>query len=223
MTTADGRRVPGATIARLPGYLRALDALAEQGTGTTSSAELAVLAGVHPPLLRRDLSHLGTHGVRGVGYDVDHLRHQVAAALGMTAEPAVVIVGVGHLGHALANHLARAERAERGFRVVALVDADPALVGQEVAGLVVEPDSMLAEVVAREGVRLAVLAVPGAVAQEVTDRLVRAGVTGLLSLVPAVLAVPDGVDVRSVDLAGQLQILAFHERRKARCPDDGVP
>lgn len=210
------RVVPPATIARLPGYLRALDGLANGGTGTTSSAELAVLAGVHPPLVRRDLSHLGSHGVRGVGYDVDHLREQVAAALGMTADPAVVIVGVGHLGQALANHLARAEPAERGFRVVALVDADPALVGREVAGIVVEPDSALDDVVAREGVRLAVLAVPAAVAQEVTDRLVAAGVTGLLSLVPVVLAVPDGVDVRSVDLAGQLQILAFHERRKSR-------
>ncbi len=216
MTATDGRRVPAVTIARLPGYLRALDALSERGTATTSSAELAVIAGVHPPLLRRDLSHLGSHGVRGVGYDVEHLRDQVAAALGMTAEPAVVIVGVGHLGHALANHLARAERTERGFRVVALVDADPALVGREVAGLVVEPDATLADVVAREGVRLAVLAVPAAVAQDVTDRLVAAGVTGVLSLVPAVLSVPDGVDVRSVDLAGQLQILAFHERRKTR-------
>lgn len=209
------RRVPAATVSRLPGYLRALDRLAADGTTTTSSAELAELAGVHPPLLRRDLSHLGSHGVRGVGYEVEYLREQVAAVLGVTGDPAVVIVGVGHLGQALANHLARTDPEERGFRVAALVDADPALVGTQVAGITVEADAALAEVVAREGARLAVLAVPTTVAQEVADRLVAAGVTGLLSLVPTVLSTPTGVDVRSVDLAGQLQILAYHERRKA--------
>jgi redox-sensing transcriptional repressor len=204
--------VPPTTVARLPVYLRALDDLAERGVGRTSSAELAELSGVGPAQLRRDLSTLGSHGVRGVGYDVEHLQAQVAAALGLTGDLAVVIVGIGNLGHALANYMAD---AGTGFRVAALVDADPAVVGTRVAGLVVADDAELDAVVRREGTRLAVLATPADVAQGVCDRLVAAGVTGILTFVPRVLAVPTGVDLRSVDLATELQILAFHSRRRS--------
>ena len=207
--------VPASTVARLPIYLRALEALAEEGVETTSSGQLAALAGVGPAQLRRDLSFLGSHGVRGVGYDVEHLQLQVGGALGLTGDLAVVIVGIGNLGHALANYVAG---TGRGFRVAALVDAVPEVVGSVVAGLVVEPSSELEVVVRREGVRLAVLATPAAVAQEVVDRLVACGVTGILTFVPVVLKVPAGVDVRSVDLATELQILAFHERRKSGTP-----
>jgi len=205
------RPVPASTVARLPVYLRVLDHLTELGVARTSSGELATLSGVQPAQLRRDLSFLGSHGVRGVGYDVEHLQAQVAAALGLTGDLAVVIVGVGNLGHALANYVAT---AGSGFRVAALVDADPGVIGTEVAGLVVEDVAALAAVLQRTGARLAVLATPADVAQEVCDRLVGAGVTGLLTFVPVVLSVPDGVDLRSVDLATELQILAFHERRK---------
>ena len=206
------RAVPASTVARLPIYLRALEALAEEGVETTSSGQLAALAGVGPAQLRRDLSFLGSHGVRGVGYDVEHLQLQVGGALGLTGDLAVVIVGIGNLGHALANYVAG---TGRGFRVAALVGAMPEVVGTAVAGLVVEPSSELEVAVRREGVRLAVLATPAAVAQEVVDRLVACGVTGILTFVPVVLKVPAGVDVRSVDLATELQILAFHERRKS--------
>ena len=206
------RAVPASTVARLPVYLRALEGLAGDDVATTSSGELAALAGVGPAQLRRDLSFLGSHGVRGVGYDVEHLRGQVAAALGLTGDRAVVIVGIGNLGHALANYVAG---TGRGFRVAALVDADPAVVGTTVAGLEVEHVGDVEQIVHREGAALAVLATPSAVAQEICDRLVGAGVTGILTFVPRVLQVPEGVDVRSVDLGTELQILAFHERRKA--------
>lgn len=209
------RPVPASTVARLPVYLRALDQLAEVGVARTSSGELAGLSGVRPAQLRRDLSFLGSHGVRGVGYDVEHLQAQVAAALGLTGDLAVVIVGTGNLGHALANYVAT---AGTGFRLAALVDADPRVVGTTVAGLVVEDVADLAAVVRRAGARLAVLATPAEVAQAVCDRLVAAGVTGILTFVPVVLSVPEGVDLRSVDLATELQILAFHERRKALAP-----
>ena len=215
--TASGttRRVPASTVARLPVYLRAIEELAESGVATTSSGQLAALAGVGPAQLRRDLSFLGSHGVRGVGYDVEHLQVQVATALGLTGERAVVIVGLGNLGHALANYVAG---AGKGFRVAALVDVDPAIVGTQVAGLAVEHADALEQVVAREGATLAVLATPARVAQDVCDRLVAAGVTGVLTFVPSVLRVPAGVDVRSVDLATELQILAFHEQRKRPRP-----
>ena len=205
------RTVPASTVARLPVYLRALDELAGRGVGRTSSAELATLAGVGSAQLRRDLSHLGSHGVRGVGYDVEHLQAQVAATLGLTGDLAVVIVGIGNLGHALANYVGT--EGSSGFRVAALVDADPAVVGTTVAGLVVSEDAALADVVRREGVRLAVLATPADVAQDVCDRVVAAGVRGILTFVPRVLSVPEHVDLRTVDLATELQILAFHARR----------
>lgn len=210
--TPPGRAVPPSTVARLPVYLRALDELAERGVTRTSSGELAELAGVGSAQLRRDLSFLGSHGVRGVGYDVEHLQAQVAAELGMTGDLPVVIVGIGNLGHALANYVVD---AGTGFRVAALVDADPRVVGSTVAGLVVEDDARLGEVVRREGATLAVLATPADVAQEVCDRLVSAGVTGILTFVPRVLQVPDDVDLRTVDLATELQILAFHARQRS--------
>lgn len=205
------REIPASTVARLPLYLRVLDQLAEAGVARTSSGELAGASGVGPAQLRRDLSFLGSHGVRGVGYDVEHLQAQIAAALGLTGDLAVVIVGVGNLGHALANYVAA---VGTGFRVAALIDADPEVVGSTVAGLVVEHEADLDAVVRRTGARLAVLATPAEGVQDVCDRLVAAGVTGILTFVPAVIRVPDGVDVRSVDLATELQILAFHERRK---------
>lgn len=206
------RAVPASTVARLPVYLRALEEIADGGVTTTSSGQLAELAGVNPAQLRRDLSFLGSHGVRGVGYDVEHLTAQVASALGVTGDLAVVIVGVGNLGHAFANYVAG---AGKGFRVAALVDVVPGVVGSTVGGLEVEDVTGLEAVVHRVQARIAVLATPAAVAQELCDRLVAAGVTGLLSFVPRVLQVPEGVDVRTVDLASELQILAFHERRKA--------
>ncbi|HMO10956.1 MAG TPA: redox-sensing transcriptional repressor Rex [Actinotalea sp.] len=205
---------PGA-VARLPRYLRALDDLARQDVATTSSDRLAEVAGVGPALLRRDLSHLGSHGVRGVGYRVEHLRAEVAAALGVGADLPVVVVGIGNLGHALANYMAG---GRLGFRVAALVDADPAVVGTEGAGLPVEHVRDLTAVVVRERVALAVLATPPAVAQEVCDRLTGAGVRGILTFAPRELRVPDGVDVRSVDLATELQILAFHEEQRRASP-----
>ncbi|WP_366146597.1 redox-sensing transcriptional repressor Rex [uncultured Pseudokineococcus sp.] len=206
------RGIPEATVGRLPVYLRALTALVERGVPTVSSEELAAAAGVGSAKLRKDLSHLGSYGVRGVGYEVSPLVTHISRELGLTQEWGVVIVGLGNLGRALASY---GGFAERGMGVTALFDADPAVVGREVAGLPVRPMSELAEVVRREGVVIGVLAVPGAAAQSACDDLVAAGVTGVLTFAPAVLSVPEGVDVRKVDLASELQILAFHEQRKA--------
>ena len=121
-TTDSARDIPEATVARLPVYLRALTTLVEQGTTTCSSEELAAAAGVNSAKLRKDLSYLGSYGTRGVGYDVDYLRYQIAREIGVTQDWPVVIVGIGNLGHALANF---SGFRSRGFRVVALLDADP--------------------------------------------------------------------------------------------------
>lgn len=205
------RGVPEATVARLPLYLRTLTGLAERGTARVSSGELAAAAGVGSAKLRKDLSYLGSYGTRGVGYDVDRLVAQISRELGLTQDRPVVIVGVGNLGHALANY---GGFLSRGFRICGLVDADPALAGQEVAGTRVRPPAELEQIVAGAGPCIGVIATPAAAAQDVCDRLVAAGVRSILNFAPVVLAVPDGVDVRKVDLSVELQILAFHEQRR---------
>jgi len=206
------RGIPEATVARLPVYLRALVALAERGIATCSSEELAAAAGVNSAKLRKDLSYLGSYGTRGVGYDVEYLRYQIAREIGVTQDLAVVIVGIGNLGHALANY---AGFSSRGFRIVALLDSDPDRWTESVGDLAVVPLDRLEEVVAAESVAIGVIATPAAGAQPVCDRLVAAGVTSILNFAPVVLSVPDGVDVRKVDLSIELQILAYHEQRKA--------
>ena len=204
--------LPEATIARLPEYLRALHHLAEAGHETVSSEGLAAAAGVNSAKLRKDLSHLGSYGTRGVGYDVEVLVGQIESVFGLTQRRAVALVGVGNLGHALAGY---GGFASRGFRIAALVDADPSRVGENINGLVVRHIDELDSVVAEQDINIAVIATPVHAAQLVADRLVAAGVTSILNFAPCVLAVPDGVDVRKVDLAIELQILSFHEHRKA--------
>ncbi len=211
MTSQPKQGIPDATVARLPLYLRALGTLSDDGVTTVSSEGLATAAGVNSAKLRKDLSYLGSYGTRGVGYDVDYLVFQVSRELGLTQDWPVVIVGLGHLGHALANY---GGFASRGFAVRALVDADPDIVGTEVAGLVVSPLAALEEVVGSTRVAIAVIATPAPVAQDVCDRLVASGVSSILNFAPSVLVVPDHVEVRKVDLSIELQILAFHEQRK---------
>lgn len=206
-----GRGIPEATVARLPVYLRALVGLAERGTATCSSEELATAAGVNSAKLRKDLSYLGSYGTRGVGYDVEYLRYQIAREMGVTQDWPVVIVGIGNLGHALATY---SGFSSRGFRIVALLDADPARQGEDIDGLVVRAFDEVDDLVRDHAVAIGVIATPAVAAQDVCDRLVGAGVTSILNFAPAVLSVPDGVDVRKVDLSIELQILAYHEQRK---------
>jgi redox-sensing transcriptional repressor len=206
------RGIPEATVARLPIYLRALTLLGEEGTPTVSSEELAALAGVNSAKLRKDLSHLGSYGVRGVGYEVAYLVYQISRELGLTQDWPVAVVGIGNLGHALANY---GGFASRGFSVVALFDHDKSVVGEQVAGLTVQSIDELESVVHSAGVAIGVVATPASAAQDVCDRLVAAGVRSVLNFAPCVLSVPDGVDVRKVDLSTELQILAFHEQRRA--------
>jgi redox-sensing transcriptional repressor len=211
--------IPEATVARLPVYLRALSALAENGTATVSSEELAVAAGVNSAKLRKDLSHLGSYGTRGVGYDVDYLVYQVSRELGLTQDWPVVIVGMGNLGRALANY---GGFASRGFRVAALLDADPLVVGTTIARIPVQNSDEMEAIVRLHRASIGVIATPAGSAQNVCDRLVASGVTSILNFAPAVLTVPEGVDVRKVDLSIELQILAFHAQRKASMGDPAV-
>jgi len=208
---AEARRIPEATVARLPLYYRALLETADQQVSTVSSERLAELAGVNAAKVRKDLSYLGSYGTRGVGYDVEFLLHQISRELGLTHDWPVVIVGVGNLGHALANYRGF---GARGFRIVALVDADPAKIGQRVGELKVEALDDLPGIVSEREIAIGIVATPAAAAQEVADHLVDAGVTSILNFAPAVVTVPGGVSLRKVDLATELQILSFYQQRR---------
>lgn len=210
--------VPDATVGRLPLYLRALGVLRDRGLTSVSSEELAGLAGVRSAQVRKDLSHLGSYGVRGVGYDIELLSAQIAQELGLTQEWPVVIVGMGNLGRALAAYDGFSGRS---FRIVALVDDDPAVIGTVVEGLTVTTLNDLA----RSGptVAIGVITTPAPAAQTVAEQLVMMGVRSILNFAPGHLALPDGVDVRGVDLATELQILAFHEQRRLLALPTGDP
>lgn len=206
MSEPDVRRdIPDATVARLPGYLAALGRLADAGATSVSSEGLAEATGVRPTQVRKDLSHLGSYGVRGVGYDVETLSAQIARELGLTQDWPVVIVGMGNLGRALASY---GGFASGGFDVVAVADNDPEMIGQEVAGLTVQTLADLAS--SGPGVAIGVIATPPASAQDVADALVEGGVRLILNFAARVVSVPDDVEVRKVDLTTELQILAFH-------------
>jgi redox-sensing transcriptional repressor len=213
------RRIPEVTVARLPIYLRCLLEVAEVKVTTISSERLADLAGVNAAKVRKDLSYLGSYGTRGVGYEVEYLLYQISRQLGLNKDRPVVIVGIGNLGHALANYKGF---VARGFRVVGLFDSDPSKIGDGAGGLDIRPMEELDCVVREERVAIAIITTPPQVAQEVADRLVAAGVTSILNFAPAILSVASNVSLRKVDLSIELQILSFYQQRAATSVPDPV-
>jgi redox-sensing transcriptional repressor len=212
-----GATIPEATVARLPVYHRVLAAMAEQGVTTVSSEELANACGVTSAKLRKDLSYLGSYGTRGVGYDVEFLSYQIARELGLTNPWGVVVVGVGNLGRALVSYRGF---ASRGFRIVGLFDSHPDVVGmtlpvvdRQVTVLSIDE---LAQVVKEHQAHIGVITTPADAAQDTADRMVAAGLRSIVNFAPVVLNVPGEVEVRKVDLAVELQVLAFHEQRRLR-------
>ena len=206
------RRIPEATVARLPVYLRILGELADDEVENVASDQLADLAGVNAAKVRKDLSYLGSYGTRGVGYEVAYLVYQIRRELGLTQDWPVVIVGAGNLGQALAGY---GGFGERGFPVAGVVDVDESKVGSVLGGVRVRHLDDLPQIVQSKRVSIGVVATPGASAQDAADRLVRAGVTSILNFAPVVLSVPRSVEVRKVDLAVELQILSYYEQRRA--------
>jgi redox-sensing transcriptional repressor len=205
------RRIPEATVARLPVYLQILVEQGEQGVGNISSEGLAELAGVNAAKVRKDLSYLGSYGTRGVGYEVDYLVYQMRRELGLDHDWPVVIVGAGNLGQALAGY---GGFGERGFPVAGVVDVDESKFDTLVGGVRVRPLGELTQIVRAKNLSIGVIATPPSAAQGAADRLVSAGVTSILNFAPVVLVVPPGVTVRKVDLAVELQILSYHEQRR---------
>lgn len=212
MALTNGRRIPEATVARLPEYLRVLTESSDAGVGNLSSEELADMAGVNAAKVRKDLSHLGTYGVRGVGYEVEYLIYQVRRELGLDHDWPVVIVGAGNLGQALAGY---GGFRDRGFPIAGIVDLDDAKVGTTIGGVEVRCLNDMGSIVRDGQVSIGVVATPATAAQDAADRLVAAGVTSILNFAPVLLNVPASVAVRKVDLAIELQILSYYEQRRA--------
>jgi redox-sensing transcriptional repressor len=211
MATSNAGEIPEASIARLPLYHRCLLQLKAEERPTVSSEQLADLAGVNAAKVRKDLSHFGSYGTRGVGYDVEQLLVEIRRELGLTHDWPCVVVGTGNLGSALTKF---AGFAGRGFTVVAAVDTDPAAVGRRLGAVTVAHEDRLEELVRDEEIVIGIITTPPSAAQQVAERLVAAGVRSILNFAPTVLDLPDDVLVREVDVAVELQILAYHEERR---------
>jgi redox-sensing transcriptional repressor len=199
-------RLSRASVGRLSLYLRHLEELLQLGAMKISSRQLGEALGVTDVQVRKDLAHLGNLGQPGIGYPTQELIAAIRRALGIDRQWAVALVGIGNLARALLRYRGF---EQQGFHIVALFDADPAKIGQRVHGLEVHPPSQLADVMAATGAELGLLTVPSESAQEVADALVAAGVKGVLNFAPVVLRLPAGVSLVSVDLAVQLEQLAF--------------
>lgn len=215
MTEVSSDRIPEATVARLPLYHRVLDRLSELGTETVSSGRLAEMTGVTAAAVRKDLSHLGSYGTRGVGYEVRYLLHSIHEALGLRQDWPVVIVGAGNLGQALVHYRGF---AERGFTIVGLFDSDPAKVGVDVYGATIRPMAELTDAIGPHPDVIGVVATPADAAQQVADLFVAAGVVSILNFAPAHVVVPDDVVLRKVDLALEMQVLTFYAQRREGDP-----
>ncbi|MFO1476908.1 MAG: redox-sensing transcriptional repressor Rex [Verrucomicrobiota bacterium] len=198
--------IPRKTIYRLSVYLRCLARLRENQIQTVSSETLAKVAGVKPTQLRKDLAYFGHFGTRGLGYDVEELSVMISDELGTTRLQPVILVGVGNLGLALLSY--RGFEKE-GFEIVAAFDAEPRRRRDKRLTQPIFPMENLAPYIRERGVKMAILAVPAAAAQEVANQLVHAGIVGLLNFSPIVLSVPEDVMVNNVNLAIELENLSY--------------
>ncbi|MBP8973622.1 MAG: redox-sensing transcriptional repressor Rex [Anaerolineae bacterium] len=199
--------IPDIVIGRLPIYLRALSQMIQEEKEYTSSHELSERLGISSAQIRKDLSHFGEFGKQGTGYNVRYLHEQIRHILKVDHEWLMAVVGVGDLGRAIAHY--RGFQA-RGFRVAALFDTDPKLIGERIGDLTILPMEQLATEIQRLGIRIAMIAVPAAEAQAVAHRLIEAGVTALLNYAPISLTVPANVRVQYIDPAAHLQHMTYY-------------
>jgi len=200
-------KIPEATIIRLSVYSRHLTDVDRKGIITTSSGDIAEGVGVSPAQVRKDLAYFGEFGTRGVGYNVSDLRQHILRILGLSVDWSVCLVGAGHLGLALSTYKGF---RERGFIITSIFDSDPRKVGTKVGDVEVLPIEQLKEVAKQNRTQIGILAVPAAVAQEIADQLIKAGVQAILNFAPVVLNVPPEIELRNVDLAVNLEVLTFN-------------
>lgn len=199
--------IPDIVIRRLPIYARSLSYLASEGVTTVSSSELGSRIGVTAAQIRRDLSYFGEFGKQGKGYNVQFLLNQIRDILHLEQQWGVALVGVGHLGQAIAHY---GGFKDKGFEIVALFDADPERVGDKLDDREIYHYNEIPNVVGEMGLEVAIVAVPAASAQEVVDLLVQAGVKAILNYAPISVQVPPDVRTRNIDPVGALQSMTYY-------------
>jgi len=202
---------PDVVIRRLPLYARSLRYLLDEGKTSVSSQELGERINVTAAQIRKDLSYFGEFGKQGIGYDVEKLLGQIEDILGLTKEWPVALVGIGHLGEAIARYEGF---RQQGIRIAALFDNSPEKIGAEVNGMPVQPFSQIKEIISEHRIHMAIIAVPASRAQEVADQLVAAGVRAILNYAPTVIQVPDGVWVRYIDPVAVLHSMTYYLARE---------
>lgn len=206
-------KIPERTVTRLSIYLRCLEELENDGVVSMSSRELAKRFGLNSAQVRKDLAYFGQFGVRGLGYYVAALRHNLERILGLKQDWEVALVGLGNLGSAL---IAYRGFQDKGFKISAVFDQDPAKIGRRVEGIQVMGISRIVPVIQKRRIKIGMLAVPAAGAQAALNLLVEAGIAAVLNFVPAQLTVPDSVKLLNVDLSVLLKTLSYHIARTGR-------
>jgi redox-sensing transcriptional repressor len=206
MTTST---VPDIVVGRLPLYLRSLRQMADEGSEITSSQELGNRLGISSAQIRKDLSQFGEFGKQGTGYNIRYLAEQIQRILNVQGVWDVALVGAGDLGHAVANY---GGFLDRGFRITMVFDNNPQTIGQLVGSFIVQDASNLIEIIKENSIRVAMLAVPAANAQGVSDQLIEAGIKAILCYAPTPLAVPDDVKVEYIDPVLHLQHMTYYLR-----------
>ena len=211
MLNSKNGSISRATVYRLPLYFRTLRLIKTEGSDIVSSEELGNRIGVTPEQIRKDLASFGAFGKKGVGYHVAELLNNISLILGLDRKWNIAIIGVGHLGWALANYR---NFASLGFQLTALFDQNPAIVGQVINGVDVLPAADMEATIASRNIQIGVIAVPAGEAQAVADRMVAAGVHGIWNFAPVRIKVPDNVQIVSEDLSVGLSTLSYHLRRQ---------
>jgi len=203
----NAQKIPDVIIARLPVYLRALQRMSDSGLKTTSSKELGEHVGISAAQIRKDISQFGEFGKQGTGYSIPYLIDKLREILKVDRLWDVIIVGAGDMGHALARYQGF---VNRGFIVTMIFDNDASKIGQQIGNLVVEDARLLEEKIRQNNIKVAMLTIPAAAAQEVTDQLVNAGVKAILNYAPVNLNAPDDVKVQYIDPATHLQRMTYY-------------
>jgi len=201
------KQIPDIVVGRLPVYLRALSFLAAEGIQVTSSQELGKRLGISAAQIRKDLSHFGEFGKQGTGYNVAFLRDQLKRILKVDREWPVVLIGIGDLGRALAHY---GGFVDRGFRIVALFDSDPAKIGQKIGEMEIMSMDKLADVVRERDIQIAMLTVPAVHAQKVAEACLAAGIKSVLNYAPITLKLPDGTHIQHIDPVAHLQRMTHY-------------
>jgi redox-sensing transcriptional repressor len=203
----DENGIPDIVIRRLPIYVRTLRTLRERGTVSVSSDELAEHIGVTAAQIRRDLSYFGKFGKQGKGYDVGFLVNTITHILKLDRQWDIALAGFGNLGRAIAQYRGFMPSS---FRVAAIFDRNDVHVGQQVDGITIKRPAEIAEEIARLGIKIGVIAVPGAAAQDIADRMVEGGVQAILNYAPVILRLPEHVTVREIDPVSSLQSMTYY-------------